>query len=218
MVQKHLLLVDGSSLLSCSFFGSLPNEYRFARTDGEKDKYMDKLRKSPGGEFTNGVFTMLSSMLKVIGNQKPTHMAVAWDLTREYTFRNKLFADYKGHRKSFRQELSSQFALAQKVLNEMGIAQFVFKEYEADDIIGTLARKHEDDARVTIWTKDQDALQLVDEIVRVWLITSKYSDMYGELGIDVKQLDIPKGVFEYTPFYVKYFMGSLPSRLSIERP
>jgi DNA polymerase-1 len=53
----------------------------------------------------------------------------------------------------------------------MGIAQFVFEEYEADDIIGTLARKFEDDIRVTLWTKDQDYLQLVDDNVRVWFIT-----------------------------------------------
>jgi len=49
MPQKHLLLIDGSSLLSCSFFGNLPKEYKFARTDEEKDKYLDKIRKSPQG-------------------------------------------------------------------------------------------------------------------------------------------------------------------------
>jgi len=213
MTQKHLLLIDGSSLLSCSFFGNLPKEYKFAKTDEEKDKYLDKIRKSPQGEFTNGVFTMLSSMLNVINKQKPTHLAVAWDKTREFTFRNKLFPEYKGHRKSFRQELGSQFSLAQKVLKEMGIAQFVFEEYEADDIVGTLARRFEDEIRVSIWTKDQDCLQLVDENVRAWLMTSKCSDMYTELGIDIKQLDIPKGVFEYTQFYVKHFYGVAPIQI-----
>lgn len=213
MTQKHLLLIDGSSLLSSSFFGNLPKEYKFAKTDEEKDKFLDKIRKSPGGEFTNGVFTMLSSMLNVINKQKPTHLAVAWDLTKEYTFRNKLYPGYKAHRKSFRQELSSQFSLAQKVLNEMGIPQFVFEEYEADDIIGTLARKFEDDTRVTIWSKDQDSLQLVDENVRVWLITSKCSDMYAELGMDIKELNIPKGVFEYTPIFVKHFYGVNPVQI-----
>lgn len=213
MTQKHLLLIDGSSLLSCSFFGNLPREYKFARTDEEKDKYLDKIHKSPGGEFTNGVYTMLSSMLNVMNKQKPTHMAVAWDQTREFTFRNRLFSGYKAHRKSFRKELSSQFALSQKVLKEMGIAQFVFMEYEADDIIGTLSRKFEDHARVTIWTKDQDSLQLVDDNVRVWLITSKCADMYKELGIDIKGFNIPRGVFEYTPSYVKQFYGVSPLQI-----
>lgn len=210
---NHLLLIDGSSLLSCSFFGNLPKEYKFARTDEEKDKYLDKIRHSPDGQFTNGVYTMLSSILKVINNQKPTHMAVAWDLTKEFTFRKKLFPDYKGHRKDLGPELGSQFALSQKVLGRMGIAQYVFEEYEADDIIGTLARRFENDIRVTIWTKDQDSLQLVSDNVRVWLVTSKCSDMYDELGINIKGLNIPSGVFEFTPLYVEHFYGVSPIQI-----
>jgi DNA polymerase-1 len=156
---------------------------------------------------------MLSSMLKVINNQKPTHLAVAWDLTKEFTFRKKLFPDYKGHRKDLRPELGSQFALAQRVLDEMGIVQFVFEEYEADDIIGTFARRFENDIRVEIWTKDQDSLQLVSDNVRVWLVTSKCSDMYAELGINIKELDIPSGVFEFTPVYVEHFYGVSPIQI-----
>lgn len=212
-MHEHLLLIDGSSLLSCCFFGNLPKEYKFAKTDEEKDKYLDKLRQSPEGEFTNGVFTMMASMIKVIKNQKPTHMAVAWDLTKEFTFRKKLFPDYKGHRKNLRNELGSQFALAQKVLKDMGIPEFVFEEYEADDIIGTLAKKFQRDMRVTIWTKDQDCLQLIDDNIRGWLITSKCSAMYEELGIDIKQLNIPSGVFEYTPDYVEHFYGVNPIQI-----
>jgi 5'-3' exonuclease len=212
-MDNHLVLIDGSALLSCSFFGNLPKEYKFAKTDEEKDKCLEKLRHSTDGQFTNGVFTMLASMLNVIKNQKPSHMAVAWDLTKEFTFRNKLFSDYKGHRKSFRPELGNQFPLAQRVLKEMGIAQFVFKEYEADDIIGTLSRKFEDHIKVTIWTKDQDSLQLIDDKVSVWLITSKCSDMHSQLGINTKELNIPKGVFEYTPAYIEHFYGVTPIQI-----
>lgn len=212
-MNEHLLLIDGSSLLSSSFFGNLPKEYKFAKTDEEKDKYLDKIRKSPNGDFTNGVYTMLSSMLKVLKNQRPTHLAVAWDLTKESTFRKRLYSDYKGHRKSMRNELGSQFLLAQRVLKEMGIAEFVFEEYEADDIIGTLARKFEEDIKVTIWTKDQDSLQLVADNVRVWLITSKCAEMYSEFGLDIKQLDIPTGVFEYTPLYLEHFYGVTPAQI-----
>ncbi|MVX67448.1 5'-3' exonuclease [Clostridium chromiireducens] len=212
-MNKHLLLIDGSSLLSCCFFGNLPKEYKFAKTDEEKDKYLNKIRQSPQGEFTNGVFTMMAAMLKVIRNQRPTHMVVAWDRTKEFTFRKELFPDYKGHRKEFRSELSNQFALAQKVLKDMGIAQFLFDEYEADDIIGTLSKKFQKDMRVTIWTKDQDCLQLADDNIRVWLITSKCSDMYSQLGVDNKQLNIPSGIFEYTPYYVKHFYGVDPIQI-----
>lgn len=212
-MNEHLVLIDGSALLSCSFFGNLPKEYKFAKTDEEKDKCLDKLRHSPNGEFTNGVFTMLASMLNVLKNQKPTHMVVAWDLTKEFTFRKKMFLDYKGHRKAFRPELGNQFPLAQRVLKEMGIAQFLFEEYEADDIIGTLARKFEDDIKVTIWTKDQDSLQLIDHKVSVWLITSKCSDMYSQLSINTKELNIPKGVFEFTPAYIEHFYGVTPIQI-----
>jgi DNA polymerase-1 len=156
---------------------------------------------------------MMASLLNVLKNQRPTHLAVAWDLTKEFTFRKKMFPEYKGHRKDLRPELGSQFSLAQEVLREMGIPEFVFQEYEADDIIGTLARRFEDEVRVSIWTKDQDILQLVNENVRVWLITSKCSDMYAELDINIKQLNIPTGAFEYTPIYVDHFYGVSPIQI-----
>lgn len=212
-MHDNLLLIDGSSLLSCCFFGNLPREYRFAKTDEEKDKYIEKLRQSPKGEFTNGVFTMMASMLKMIKNQNPTHIAVAWDLTKEFTFRKKIYSEYKGTRKDMRSELGSQFALAQKVLKEMNVPEFVFKEYEADDIIGTLAKKFGRSMRVSIWTKDQDCLQLVDDNVRVWLITSKCTDMYESLGINIKELNIPSGVFEFTTQYVNHFYGVDPIQI-----
>ena len=88
----------------------------------------------------------------------------------------------------------------------MGISQFVFQEYEADDIIGTLTRKFEDDTRVTIWTKDQDSLQLINENVRVWLITSKCSEMYEQFGINIKQLNIPKECLSIHHFILNIFM------------
>jgi 5'-3' exonuclease len=209
----NLLLIDGSSLLSSSFFGNLPQEYKYAKTDEEKDKFLEKVRHSTDGEFTNGIFTMLASMLNVIKRQKPSHLAVAWDLSDQYTFRKKIFPEYKGHRKSFRPELGNQFSLAQRVLKEMGIQQFVFEEYEADDIIGTLARKFENDISITIWTKDQDILQLIDENVRVWLITSKCNDMYTEFGINMKSLNLPTGVFEHTPLYIEHFYGVTPIQI-----
>lgn len=212
-MHNHLLLIDGSALLSSSFFGNLPMDYKFAKTDEEKDKCLDKILHTADGQYTNGVFTMMTSMLNVIKKQKPTHLAVAWDLTKESTFRKAMYPQYKGHRKDLRRELGDQFPLAQKVLKEMGIAEFVFAEYEADDIIGTLARNFEDIIRVTIWTKDQDSLQLIDENVRVWLITSKCSEMYSELNINTKIFKVPTGVFEYTPTYIEHYYGVAPIQI-----
>jgi len=151
-------------------------------------------------------------MLNIIKKQQPKYLVGAWDLTRE-TFRKRLYEPYKGTRKQIREELSTQFQLSQEVLNEIGIAQFAFMEYEADDILGTLARKFSGEVAVNIMTKDQDALQLVDENTRVWLITSKAGDMYAEVGVNPKELNIPGGVFEFTPDYMETFYGLKPIQI-----
>ena len=201
-----------SSLLVSSFYGNLPREYRFAKTEEEKDKCLNKLLQTSDGHYTNGVFTMITTMLNIIKKQQPKYIAGAWDLTRE-TFRKSLYEPYKGTRKQIREELGSQFGLGQEVLKEMGIAQFAFMDYEADDILGTLARKFSQEVAVKIMTKDQDALQLVDENTRVWLITSKAGDMYAEVGVNPKEINIPSGVFEFTPDYMETFYGLKPIQI-----
>jgi len=211
-MNNILIILDMSSLLASSFFGNLPKEYRFAKTDEEKDMYLNKLLHTSDGQYTNGVFTMLTTMLNIIKKQQPKYIVGAWDLTRE-TFRKRLYEPYKGNRKQIREELSSQFVLSQQVLKEIGIAQFAFMEYEADDILGTLARKFSKEIAVNIMTKDQDALQIVDENTRVWLITSKAKDMYAEVGINPKELNIPGGVFEFTPDYMETFYGLKPIQI-----
>ena len=211
-MNNILLILDMSSLLASSFYGNLPKEYRFAKTDEEKDMYLHKLLHTSDGQYTNGVFTMLTTLLNIIKNQKPKYVVGAWDLTRE-TFRKRLYEPYKGNRKQIREELSSQFVLSQQVLKEMGLAQFAFMEYEADDIIGTLAHRFSQEIGVKIMTKDQDSLQLVNDDTRVWLITSKNGDMYAEVGINPKELNIPSGVFEFTPDYMETFYGLKPIQI-----
>jgi 5'-3' exonuclease len=207
-----LLCVDGSSLLSTSFYGNVPNEYLRAKTDAEREEALKKVLQTKDGQYTNGVFTMMKTLEKIISKQKPTHLVVAWDLNRN-TFRRSLYSEYKAQRAETRPELKSQFGLAQEVLRAMNIKQYIIDGYEADDIIGTFAKKFKEQIPVYIYTKDQDALQLVEERVRLWLITSKAKEMYDELGIDVKSLNIPDNVFEYTPLYVKEFYGIEPQQI-----
>ncbi|MGL5346134.1 MAG: 5'-3' exonuclease, partial [Peptostreptococcaceae bacterium] len=85
------------------------------------------------------------------------------------------------------------------------IPVFSQMEYEADDFAGSLAKKFEKEIPIYLHTKDGDYLQLVSDYTKVWMVTGKADTMYEELGIDKKQLDIPSGVFEYTPEYVKHF-------------
>ena len=163
-----LFLIDGSSLLSSSFFGTLPNSYRFAKTDEERDAALPELIQTSTGVYINGISTMFRQIENIIKKVNPSHLAVAWDLTRD-TFRRGLYPLYKSNRKDGRPELLSQFAIAQEMLKEMNIPSFAYMEYEADDIIGTLSRRFEDVIKVVILTKDQDALQLITSDVSVWL-------------------------------------------------
>lgn len=210
--MKSLLLVDGSSLLSKSFFGNTPPAYKFAKTEEDYEKALPKLLQKDG-QYTNGVFQMMRTLLKIIKHQKNTHIVVAWDMGRSATFRRKLYPDYKGTRGETRPELKSQFPLAQRVLKEMGIAQFGYSEYEADDIIGTFSKKFKDELPVYILSGDQDSLQLVNERVRLWYMTSKAEAMYEEVGLDVKQFNIPDNTFEMTPLYVEHFYGLQPIQI-----
>jgi DNA polymerase-1 len=209
--MKSLLLIDGSSLLTTSFFATAPLEYQKAKTEEEIVKARVKLMQKDG-VYTNGVYTMMDKMLKIIKNQRPEYVAVAWDLNRQ-TFRRDIYPAYKANRSQTKAELKSQFALAQEVLNEMGLAQFICEGFEADDIIGTLSKKMSREVPVYIFTKDQDALQLVNERVRLWYMTSKAEEMYEQVGLNSKDFNLPDKVFEFTPLYVKEFYGVEPLQI-----
>lgn len=205
MKRNKLVLIDGSSLLTTNFYGTAPKGYTMAKTDEEREKFVKDFIQTSTGIITNGVYGMMESLLKIIDKQEPTHLAVAWDLGRDKTFRRKLYPLYKAHRSETKKELKPQFALAQKVLREMGIPQFMFEEYEADDVIGTLSKQFCNESMVYIWSKDQDALQLVSDNIRLWFTTSKAEQMYEEVGINISMLNIPENCFEFTPEYVRHF-------------
>lgn len=203
--MKKLLLIDGSSMLASSFFGNVPFEYM--KTGDTKN-----LMKTSSGVFTNGAYTMTKTLLNLIEKQKPTHMAIAWDVNRN-TFRKEMYKEYKAHREETRPELGSQFGVMQDIIAAMNIPQFKLNGFEADDIIGTLAKHFEEDIPVYILTKDQDALQLISEKIKVWLVTSKAKEMYKERGIEIKNFQIPEGVFEYTPITFKEEYGLRPIQM-----
>lgn len=208
-MQNKLVLVDGSSLLSTSFFGTLPREWY----TGDKEIAKTKIMKTADGRYTNGVFGMMKILLKIIKEQQPSHLVVAWDVNRD-TFRREIYPEYKAHRGETTEELKSQFPLAMEVLKAMNIAQYSAERFEADDIIGTLAKKFEQDVPVYIMTKDQDALQLITENTKVWLNTSKTKDMvdefYGEYGTMYKA---PDNFFEFTNETFEHFYGLKPIQI-----
>lgn len=211
-MKEKLICIDGSSLLSTSFYATVPISFSKAKTEAEKQKALEKVMKTSDGQYTNGVFKMMQLITKLIKQQNPTHLMVAWDLSRN-TFRRELYPEYKAHRKETPEELKAQFALAQEVLKAMNITQYVFEKYEADDVIGTISKLFKDEIPVYIWTKDQDALQLVDDSTRLWLITSSALKMYEESGLDRKSLLVPENAFEYNPQLVKEHYGLNPIQI-----
>lgn len=131
-MSKKLLLIDGSSVLSTSFFGSLgQTKYYRVKTEEEKQAELEKLMKTSDGRYTNGVYTMSKILLNILKKVKPTHIAVAWDVNRASLERKKKFDGYKGHRADTLPQLGQQFGLMQEVLAQMNIPQYKLVGHEA---------------------------------------------------------------------------------------
>lgn len=210
--MRKLLIIDGSSKLSTSFYGTLDRRYHMEKTEEGKQEYLDKLLRLHNGEPVNGVYTMAKSIEAMIKKVNPSHVAIAWDVSRN-TFRREIYPEYKGHRADTIPELKSQFALANKFFEELGIPQFSFEKYEADDILGTFSKMFEDEIPVTIWTKDQDAIQLISDRTSLWLDTSKAKEMYAEEGLDTKDMAIPFGVYEHNPYSIEEYYNITPIQI-----
>ena len=216
MSEEYLLLIDGSSLLSTQFFGNLPREILYAKTPEEKEKYFDKIMMTSKGVYTNAVYGFLRTLFKILKEQKPAYLAVAWDLTRD-TFRRELYPDYKGNRSDTMAPLSAQFDLCQQVLKKMNICQLMDEYYEADDFCGSAARAFEDTVPVRIYTKDHDYLQLVNDRTHLWLMHTspeKTDEMYKKYGIDKESVNLPDRAFELDPALVKEEFGVVPEHIN----
>lgn len=182
-MADKFLVIDGSSLIHRAFFALPP--------------LMNKQ-----GVHTGAVYGLCNMLLKLLGDLQPRYMAVAFDKSRK-TFRTEMYADYKGQRKPTPSELSEQFPLAMKVLDALGIHTLELDNYEADDIIGTFAKKAPQDIEVIIVTGDRDELQLVDKRTKVFYTKRGISDIqiFDEAefsanyeGLEPKQLIELKGL------------------------
>src|SRR5690625_1714524 len=147
-MSKKLVLIDGNSLLFRAFY-ALP------------------LLHNEKGVYTNALYGFTTILLNILEEEKPTHMLVAFDAGKT-TFRHKTYKDYKGGRQKTPPELSEQFPLSRKLLEAFNIPHYELDLYEADDIIGTLAKRgKEEEIDVKVISGDQDLLQLVSEHVTV---------------------------------------------------
>ena len=152
--MKKLLVIDGNSILNRAFYGV-------------------KLLSNKNGLYTNAIFGMINIINKQVEALKPDYAAVAFDL-KAPTFRHKMYDAYKAGRHAMPDELRDQFPYAKRVLHEMGFAVLEKEGYEADDILGTLAKMAEGrDVHAYVLTGDRDSLQLITDKTTVLLATNK---------------------------------------------
>lgn len=155
MKMKKIILVDGNNLLFRSFYATA---------------YQGIIMKNSKGFPTNALYGFINMMNKIIKEENPSYIMVAFDKGK--TFRHDKYDSYKAGRQAMPDELKLQFPKAKDVLDTMGIKHFEIDNYEADDIIGTLAKKvdEEEDFVATIVSSDKDLLQLISDEVDVKLL------------------------------------------------
>lgn len=216
MKNDYLLLIDGSSLLSTQFFGSIPRNLLHLKTVEEKEEEYTKLLKTSDGIYTNGVFGFVKYILKILREQKPSHIAVAWDLTRD-TFRRRIYKEYKANRDRAAYQLSEQYTTCKEVLREFNIQQFMSVEYEADDLCGSLAKKFEDSLPVYILTKDRDYLQLVNDKTKLWFMSQYAKDndkLYKKYSLQKSDIIISDRCFLFDSELIKKEFGVEPAHIN----
>lgn len=180
--MKKIILVDGNNLLFRSYYAT---------------SYSGVIMKNSKGFPTNGLYGFINMINKIIEEEKPNYILVAFDKGK--TFRHEKYSEYKAGRREMPEDLKLQFPKAKEVLDAMGIKHFEIDNYEADDIIGTLAKTvdMEDEFIATIISSDKDLLQLISKEVEVKLLKTKgfirfdektFKDTYGTTPIHMIDL------------------------------
>lgn len=153
-MSEKIVLIDGHSILNRAFYG------------------VPDLSNSEG-IHTNAVYGFINIMLKLLDTEKPDYLTVAFDM-KQPTFRHEMYKEYKGTRKPMPEELRQQVPIIQDVLKAMGIPLVMKGGLEADDILGTLAKKAESEGmEVTLLSGDRDLLQLASENIKISIPKTK---------------------------------------------
>ena len=153
-MAEKIMLIDGNSIVNRAFYG-VP------------------LLTNKEGKYTNGVYGFLNILFKLLDEEKPDYLAVAFDL-KAPTFRHKTFDGYKGNRKGMPEELREQMPLLKEVLRTMNISIFEQEGYEADDILGTLsALAEQNGVTPVVVSGDRDLLQIAGENLKVRIPKTK---------------------------------------------
>ena len=168
-MKKKLLILDGHSMAFRAFY-ALPVE-NFATSAGQP---------------TNAIYGFASMLINLIRDEKPTHIATAFDVSRK-TFRSEKFPEYKANRAATPEEFRSQVSYINELLDAFAIPHFELEGYEADDVIATFVKHFSDDAEIFICSGDRDSFQLVSDQVTV---------LYPKKGVTELARMTPSAVLE----------------------
>jgi len=167
---KKLLLIDGHSMAYRAFYALPVENFTTAM-----------------GQHTNAIYGFATMLISLIKDEKPSHVAVAFDVSRK-TFRSEIFPEYKANRASTPDEFRSQMSYLHEFIDGCGIEHFQLEGYEADDLIATISKSAESDGfEVLICTGDRDSFQLVNE---------KTTVLYPKRGVSEMARMTPDAVFE----------------------
>ena len=169
-------MLDGNSILNRAYYGI-------------------KLLTTKDGQYTNAIYGFLTTFRRLLDESSPDAVAVAFDL-KAPTFRHKMYDGYKSNRKGMPEELASQMQPLKDIISALGYRIVTCEGYEADDILGTLARKcTEDGCECMIATGDRDSLQLVSPTVTVRIAATKF----GRPEVTLYDEEKIKEVYGVTP-------------------
>lgn len=168
--MKRLLLIDGHSMAYRAFYALPVENFRSSK-----------------GQPTNAIYGFGSMLVNLISQEKPTHIAVAFDVSRK-TFRTEMFPEYKATRAATPDEFRSQLSYINELVDSLGIARFAMEGFEADDILATLStRAVAEGHEVLICTGDRDSFQLVNSDITV---------LYPKKGVTEMARMTPESIFE----------------------
>ena len=180
-MSEKIVLIDGHSIINRAFYG-VP----------------DLTNKD--GLHTNGIFGFVNILFKILEEEKPDYLTVAFDVHHP-TFRHEMFKEYKGTRKGMPQELHEQVPVLKELLTAMGIQVMELPGYEADDLLGTVANRSEAKGMdVLVVSGDRDLLQIVTDHIRVCIPKTKRGtteyEMYYTKDVQEKYGLLPKQIIE----------------------
>lgn len=216
-MERKMLIVDGSSLLSSCYYGTVPKQLLGHNlTEAEKERFYKGLMHTSTGFYTNGIFPFFKIFFKILETQHFTDVALCFDKSRENLLRRKAYPEYKAQRHETPAPLKQQYNTLEKALERMGLKVFYADEHEADDFAGSIAAKMKGKMPIYLLTKDVDYLQLVDakNQVFVWLLQTtqqKVDDFKQAYGIT--DAVWPDKVVEFNDSTVFFEHGVWPEQI-----